>query len=63
MTTDELIRFLRNYADYELSNGRVVSNDRLLECADRLEELDERVAILEESNRRDDGGNLASGMD
>ena len=48
MTTDELIRFLRNYANYELSNGRVVSNDRLLECADRREELDERVAIMEE---------------
>lgn len=46
MTTNELIRFLRNYADYELSNGRVVSNDRLLECADRLEELDERIAIM-----------------
>lgn len=49
MTTDELIRFLRNYADYELSNGRVVSNECLLECADRLEELDERVAIMAES--------------
>ena len=46
MTTDELIRFLRNYADYELSNGRVVSNDRLLDCADRLEELDERIDIM-----------------
>lgn len=48
MTTDELIRFLRNYANYELSNGRVVSNYRLLDCADRLEELDERVAIMGE---------------
>lgn len=57
MTTDELIRFLRNYANYELSNGRVVSNYRLLDCADRLEELDERVAIMEEGNTVIDGGN------
>lgn len=41
MTTDELIRALR-----ELSLN--VNKALLTETADRLEELDERVAIMEE---------------
>lgn len=42
MTTDELIRALRENADrWEL----------LAEAADRLEELDERIAIMEEGNK------------
>lgn len=44
MTTDELIRALR-----ELSLN--VDKALLTEAADRLEELDERVAIMEEGNK------------
>ena len=43
MTTDELIRALRDWADQMTMPGR----KRLVnEAADRLEELDERVAIM-----------------
>ena len=42
MTTVELIRFLRNPI-YDESTQEVLS-----EAADRLEELDERIAIMEE---------------
>lgn len=44
MTTDELIRALR-----ELSLN--VNKALLAEAADRLEELEERVAIMEEGNK------------
>lgn len=44
MTTDELIRALR-----ELSLN--VNKPLLNEAADGLEELDERVAIMEEGNK------------
>lgn len=44
MDTDELIRALR-----ELSLN--VNKALLTEAADRLEELDERVAIMEEGNK------------
>lgn len=44
MTTDELIRALRELA-------LNVNKPLLTEAADRLEELDERVAIMEEGNK------------
>lgn len=44
MTTDELIKALR-----ELSLN--VNKALLNEAADRLEELEERVAIMEEGNK------------
>ena len=46
--TDKLINRLRSLADI----GGVLTRDRiriLIESADRLEELDERVAIMSES--------------
>lgn len=49
--TDKLIHKLRLMADA----GGMLSRDRIrtvIEAADRLEELDERVAIMEEGNRR-----------
>lgn len=48
MTTDELIRALREYADADEMPLRLVRN-AMTEAADRLEELDERVAIMRES--------------
>ena len=48
--TDTLIHRLRLMADV----GGVFSRDRkrtVIEAADRLEELDERVAIMEEGNK------------
>lgn len=48
MTTDELIRALRDVAGECEDLQRI----RLLNAAaDRLEELDERVAIMEEGNK------------
>ena len=43
MTTDELIAFLRNYADFELSAGRVVSSDCLLEAAEKMKEQEKII--------------------
>lgn len=46
MTTDELIRELRNLAE----TSRFAHDERILMmAADRLEELDKRVAIMAES--------------
>lgn len=47
MTTDELIRALRNWAAQMALPGR---RGLVNEAADRLEELDERIAIMEEGN-------------
>lgn len=50
MMTDELIQALRECADaYELPLVRV--RELLKEAADRLEELDERVAIMSEGEQ------------
>lgn len=46
MTTDEIIRRLRFRADGEMSAAETA--ELLNEAADRLEELDERVAIMSE---------------
>lgn len=46
MKTDELIRALRDWAAKMAMPGR---RNLVNEAADRLEELDERVAIMEES--------------
>ena len=46
MTTDEIIRKLRFRADTEMSAEE--TRELLTEAADRLEELDERVAIMME---------------
>ena len=46
MTTDELIRRLRDMANVE---PPMFDELVLREAADRLEELDERVAIMQES--------------
>jgi hypothetical protein len=47
MTTDEIIRKLRYRAEGEASAEE--TKQLLTEAADRLEELDERVAIMSES--------------
>ena len=47
MTTDELIRNLRDKAEVE---GKTSLGNLLNLAADRLEELDERVAIMMEGN-------------
>lgn len=48
MTTDELIRALRAWAGQMAMPGR---RKLVQEAADRLEELDERVAIMSEANK------------
>ena len=48
MTTDELITALRDYANADEMPLWAVRN-AMTEAADRLEELDERVAIMQES--------------
>lgn len=48
MTTVDLIRALRAWADQMAMPGR---RALVNEAADRLEELDERVAIMEEGSR------------
>ncbi len=48
MTTDEIIRELRAKAGVE---GKSTLGNLLEQAADRLEELDERVAIMMEGNR------------
>lgn len=50
MTTDELIRALREYANAGEMPLALVRN-AMTAAADRLEELDERVAIMEEGNK------------
>lgn len=56
MATDELIRALRIWASLSQNSDYCIK--LLNEAADRLEELDERVAIMEEGKR----GNLASDL-
>ena len=51
MKTDELISWLRLYADLHREGSVVRVN--VNEAADRLEELDERVAIMEEGTEHD----------
>lgn len=58
MTTDEIIRELRAKAGVE---GKSTLAGLLHQAADRLEELDERVAIMMEGNRVEimmDGKNI-----
>lgn len=58
MTTDEIIRELRAKAGVE---GKSTLAGLLNQAADRLEELDERVAIMMEGNRVEivmDGKNI-----
>lgn len=47
MKTNELIQELRSWADKMALPGR---RTLITEAADRLEELDERIAIMEEGN-------------
>lgn len=59
MTTDEIIRELRAKAGVE---GKSTLAGLLHQAADRLEELDERVAIMMEGNRMEimmDGNRVA----
>lgn len=56
--TDKLIHKLRLMADA----GGMLTRDRVrtvIEAADRLEELDERVAIMEEGNRGGDADEIS----
>ena len=48
MTTDELIRALREYANADEMPLWLVRN-AMTTAADKLEELDERIAIMQES--------------
>lgn len=48
MTTNELIKALRDWADGMAMPGR---RQLVNEAADRLEELDERIAIMEDGNQ------------
>lgn len=48
MTTNELIKALRDWADGMAMPGR---RQLVNEAADRLEELEERIAIMEEGNQ------------
>ena len=50
MTTDELIRALRGWGE-AFANKVDKLHFLLMQAADRLEELDERVAIMEEGNK------------
>ena len=50
MTTDELITVLREYAEADEMPLRLV-REALTEAADRLEELDERIAIMSEGEQ------------
>ncbi len=60
MTTDELIRALRDLAKIGIVNYRQV--DILTEAADRLENLDERVAFMEEGRLDDYDTKKHSGL-
>ena len=60
MTTDELIRALRDLAKIGIVNYR--QTDILTEAADRLENLDERVAIMEEGRLDDYDEKKHSGL-
>ena len=55
MTTDELIRDLRDKAEVE---GKTSLGNLLNQAADRLEELDERVEIMMEGNNIEDGNGI-----
>lgn len=48
MTTDELIRALRLWADKMTKSGK---RTLVYQAADRLEELEERVAIMSEATK------------
>lgn len=50
MTTDELIEVLREYANAD-EMPLVLVRNAMAEAADRLEDLDERVAIMMEGNK------------
>lgn len=50
MTTDELIRALREYANAD-EMPLVLVRNAMTAAADRLEELEERVAIMEGGNK------------
>lgn len=50
MTTDELIKALREYANAD-EMPLVLVRNAMAEAADRLEYLDERVAIMMEGNK------------
>ena len=52
MKTDELISWLRLYA--YLHREKSVVRDNVNEAADRLEELDERVAIMMEGTEHEE---------
>ena len=56
MTTDEIVRQLRN----GLRVG--ITSDLIEQAADRLEELDERVAIMEEGRLDDYDEKKHSGL-
>lgn len=56
MTTDEIVRQLRN----GLRVG--ITSDLIEQAADRLEELDERVAIMEEGRLDDYDTKKHSGL-
>lgn len=48
VSTDELIRALREYANAD-EMPLVLVRNAMMEAADELEKLDERVAIMQES--------------
>ena len=52
VSNKELIQWLRDFANYFIEGTESFVN--LLETADRLENLDERVAIMEEGDEEDD---------
>lgn len=56
MTTDKLIKSMREYAEADEMPFRLV-REALIEAADRLEELDERVSIMAADMDRDWGKN------
>lgn len=57
MTTTDLIKYLREIAQY---GNTITENDRtkLNQAADRLKELDERVAIMTEPTAQDATRNI-----
>ena len=60
MTTTELIKALRDLAQIGIVNYRQV--DILNEAADRIEEMDERIAIMEEGRLDDYADKKHSGL-
>lgn len=55
MTTDEIIQELRDKAGVE---GKTTLGNLLEQAADRLEELDERLAIILEGSNVEDGNSI-----